>query len=402
MSEEKTMVRPVPCSAWDLEGMESWLSDLASEGLHFQKDSFLLGFASFDAGAPRAIRYRLEPGRRKLSSLGPGDDSPEGEALELHEAQGWEYVGRRGQFFIYRSEDPEAPEPDTEPAVQALALNGLRKRLLSGWIGFAVWLVFYLLFSLRGLVSAALALGSGFILFTSLLILAALLNQLSANRCLGRLRQRLRAGERLRHRKDWRRGRLFYWGKVLLLTVLWILWLVLLLGKWSGSLEHRGEVLPWGKEGQVPFVTLQGLTGKDAAGYEPFFGENLDYNHLRAWSDLLAPENYDWEEHALVTFTDGSSLDGGWYVEYHRMASEGLAKLLMREYALRARLERGFNALVFPDFGLEGQMAWTARFHYPTLYLRQGTVVVRAFALFSSATPLPPAEWGQALAESLR
>ncbi len=401
MSETKTVLRPAPCPAWDLEGTESWLEDMAARGLRFQADSFLFGFASFEPGAPEKVRCRLEPGRKQLSALGPGEDSPDGEALDLHESQGWEYAGRRGQFFIYRSALPTAPEPDTDPAVQALALGGLRKRLLSGWIGFAVWLAVYLFFSLRGPVFAALALGSGFLLFSGLLILAALLGQLAAIRSLGKLRQRLRAGKALTHRKDWRRGRFFYWGKVLLLAALWLLWLVLLLGKWGASMEHKGEIPPRDYGGRVPFVTLSQLTGQEAAEYAPFFGTDLQFNHLRAWSDLLAPENYDWRENARVTFSDGSALDGFWYVEYHRMASEGLARELMREYALLARLERGSVKLDIPDFGLDGQMARVSRYHFPTLYLRKGTVVVRAYGSFSSGTPLALEEWGRVLAESL-
>ena len=401
MSETRTVLRPAPCPAWDLEGMEGWLADMAARGLHFQKDSFLFGFASFEPGEPEEVRYRLEPGRKKLSSLGPGEDSPDGEALDLHESQGWEYAGRRGQFFIYRSALPLAPEPDTDPAVQALALGGLRRRLLSGWIGFAVWLAVYAIFSLRGLVNAALSLGSGFLLFTTLLILLTMLGQLAAIRSLGRLRRLLRAGESLGHRKDWRRGRLFHWGKVLLLTLLWCLWLVLLLGKWTASMEHKGEVLPRDYGESVPFVTLSRLTGQEEEETLPFFGTDLQFNHLRAWSDLLAPENYNWRENARVTFSDGSALDGSWYVEYHRMASEGLAKQLMREYALLARLERGSTKLDCPDFGLDGQMARVSRYHYPTLFLRKGAVVVRAYGSFSSRTPRALEEWGRVLAESL-
>ncbi len=401
MSETRTVLRPAPCPAWDLEGMESWLEDMAARGLRFQADSFLFGFASFEPGAPEAVRYRLEPGRKQLSALGPGEDSPDGEALDLHESQGWEYAGRRGQFFIYRSARPTDPEPDTDPEVQSIALGGLRKRLLSGWIGFAVWLAVYLFFSLRGPVYASLALGSGFLLFTGLLVLAALLGQLAAIRSLGKLRRRLRAGEALEHRKDWKRGRFFHWGKVLLLTLLWILWLGLLLGKWAAGIEHKGEVPPWDQREAVPFVTLPELTGREAEKITPSFGTDLQFNHLRAWSDLLAPENYDWQEIARVTFSDGSALDGSWYVEYHRMASEGLAKELMREFSLLARLERGSVKLDIPDFGLDGQTARASRLRFPTLYLRKGTVVVRACGSFSSATPLALEDWGRALAESL-
>ena len=401
MTEGKVVTRLVPCPAWDLEGMESWLSDLAGAGLHFQQDSFLLGFASFEPGESREVRYRLEPGRKRLSFWAPEGDAPEGEALELHAARGWEYAGRRGQFHIYRTEDPQAPEPDTDPAVQALALDALRRRLLSGWIGLCLWFVLYWVLALRGVLNAALALGSGFLLFTLLLMLATGLGDLGAVRSLGRLRRRLRLGEELSHRKDWRKRRRLYWGRRGLLTLLWVLWLALLLGKWMAEVDHRGLVLPVDYAGSVPFATLRELTGQEAVGYESAFARDLDFNSVRAWEDPLAPENYDWNEYARVAYADGSALDGDWQVEYHRMASVPLAKLLFREFALRVRLERRSTPMECPDLGLDGQLAYRSRNHLSTLLLRKGTVVVRAYAFFSGATPFQLSDWGPALAESL-
>ena len=44
MSDIQYVYRPLPCPDYDVEGMESWLTDMAAEGLVLSPDGF---FASF-------------------------------------------------------------------------------------------------------------------------------------------------------------------------------------------------------------------------------------------------------------------------------------------------------------------------------------------------------------------
>ena len=46
-----------PCPNYDVEALESWLTELASEGL-FLRD-IKVGFFVFEKTAPQAVRYRL-------------------------------------------------------------------------------------------------------------------------------------------------------------------------------------------------------------------------------------------------------------------------------------------------------------------------------------------------------
>ena len=51
-TEGRRAYRLPPCPAWDVEGMERWLEDMAERGFFLAKDGFFAGFAAFDCGAP--------------------------------------------------------------------------------------------------------------------------------------------------------------------------------------------------------------------------------------------------------------------------------------------------------------------------------------------------------------
>lgn len=101
----KTVIRPMPYEISQLRETEEWLSQKAAEGLHFR--DCMLGFASLTRGEPKAVRYRLEFARRFFQ--------PSDEQKALYADMGWEYVTAiRNDYFVFRTEDPDAPEFHTE------------------------------------------------------------------------------------------------------------------------------------------------------------------------------------------------------------------------------------------------------------------------------------------------
>ena len=63
MGEEKSIkhvYRIPPCPSYDIEGMESWLSDMAAEGFVLVKDGIFAGVATFEKTEPRKLKYRLQ------------------------------------------------------------------------------------------------------------------------------------------------------------------------------------------------------------------------------------------------------------------------------------------------------------------------------------------------------
>ena len=110
---------PVPCPAYDIYGMESWLEHMAREGYLLSSDGFFLGFADFEVSRPCEMKYRLQAARKPRSIF--EYNAPDDDEAELSEVMGWEFVARRGEFHIYRSAAPDAPELNTDPQVQAEA-----------------------------------------------------------------------------------------------------------------------------------------------------------------------------------------------------------------------------------------------------------------------------------------
>src|SRR5699024_7664485 len=108
----KYVRRLTPVQYYDVAGAESWLADMARRGLHLKK--FRPLYCTFEQGEPREVRYRLEPHQRRLD-----DDLPQG-MLELYEEFGWEYVDETNRsILIFRTADPSAPEPHSDPELQA-------------------------------------------------------------------------------------------------------------------------------------------------------------------------------------------------------------------------------------------------------------------------------------------
>ena len=55
----KTVSRLLPCPVYDVEAVESWLGDLAGEGLYLERQGNYFGLFHFRRGEARALPYRL-------------------------------------------------------------------------------------------------------------------------------------------------------------------------------------------------------------------------------------------------------------------------------------------------------------------------------------------------------
>ena len=133
--------RLCPCSPMDVEGIQSWLEELARDGLVLETDGSFCGIFTFRKETAKTVRYRLTPVRKKQ---GFWEDSrePSEEEKEYSAQCGWEYVARCGSFHIYSADNPNARPLHTDPAVQAMAMDALRKQqrslLLSELIYWAI------------------------------------------------------------------------------------------------------------------------------------------------------------------------------------------------------------------------------------------------------------------------
>ena len=336
MAETKYRYRIPPCPAGDIPAMESWLEDMAAKGLHLSKDGFFGPTVSFEEGPPRRERFRLEPTDTK-SGLFSNEYEPEVEAVQLHHQMGWTWRARRGQFHIYSSDDPDAPELHTDPQIQAMTMAALTKFLRKKVTNALALSLFYaILYFGDAIISLTLMLGTPLILMFTGLMLWDLASILKGLWTLTRWRNQLRLGEPLPHRSDYRRKTWQYRGTEFLRKVLWILFFLCAIGRGLNIFVEE----PYEKitDQHFPFYTV--------ADYYP--GAEIkrteSISDFYAWEDLLAPVNYDFKEYTDVTM-NGETFDCWLMVNYHQTRWEWTARRLAREFVSQSAV----TEIALPD-----------------------------------------------------
>lgn len=298
-AHSRTVYRRPPCPSYDVEGTEAWLTDLAREGLLLESDGFFAGFAAFEKTVPTRVKYRLEAAQKHAGLWSEDGGEPDEAQVELCAQYRWEYVARHGQFYIYRSADPSARELNTDPKVQALALNAVKKRLVSDLISLLVWTVLYpLLFLRAGLFTTILGLGTWRFALLTVLVLWEIVRSVRALTVLGRFQKKLRQGLTPAHTKNWRQGAARYHAANALRLLLALALAVCLLHVWSDRIMDTGLVPLDEYDGKLPFATMRELAAFDGAAVtarrETMRG--LRFNSVEDHSDWLAPRCISYHE----------------------------------------------------------------------------------------------------------
>lgn len=320
-----SIIRLCPCPEYEIEKMQCWLQDMAAQGWLLTEDSFFLGFAVFEKTGPRRLRYRLDAAP-KPATLFNGRDEPDDHARALNEEFGWEYVTRRGQFYIYRTEDPNVPELHTDPAIQEETIRVLSKRLRSNLLGSIFEAVFlgWLYFGFMVMIFTTF-LGTPMVVWGLGMLVTAWCSQLHRLLRLGNMSKRLREGRTLTEKAQYTgRAQLYRVWKVLC-VVLPIAWFLCL-----GVTYANQESIPMEDySSPLPFATIEDLF----PGAEVTYYDNFIDSYVKEYSDILTPETYEIREYAdTLTLPDGTKSYGILHVNYHRTVSPILAQRLCWEY----------------------------------------------------------------------
>ncbi len=386
----------MPCPAYDVERMESYLSDLAKDGLFLTADGFFCGFGFFERKSPQPVRYRLAAAVRRRGLFDDDGGAPSEEELEAYRQCGWEYVAARGQFYIYRSGDPEALEPDTDAAVQAIAIGEVRKREIGNLIANLFWVVLYPLLMLSGgLLHAVLEIKTPLAALLTALIIWMLIENFRRVIHLRKLRKRLQNTEGLQHDKDWRKGALSYRAGQIISTALDILCAVLLIITLSRSISDQGEIPLAEYQGEVPFATLA-----DISQSESYVHENLlESDNVTVDSDPLAPVMIHWHETGRWTDENGDAHSGGLVVDYYETISPALAKELAKEFVQSGRHERHYKEY---DIRIDADYARSYTAIFPTVVIQEGNKIIRATFYQTAEPEIPMEEWMNCIAQSIQ
>lgn len=398
--EKKNIYRLTPCPAYDVEGMESWLESMAEQGLFLTSDGFFCGFGFFHEDTPRKVKYRLEASEVQGGFFADNDE-PEEEQQELSAALGWEFVARRGEFYIYRSFDENVRELNTDPQVQALTLKMVQKRQWHYIWQCILWCVVFPLIRKKGTtIAAMLYMKSWFYLFSVALIIWFFAGSVKQLLYYAKLRRKLKQGENLNRKKNWKKRAKWYPARVILQIGLCFTWVCIVLGNLGRTVLFEDKIPLQEYNGTPPFAVMEELIPQ--LEYVP--EEGGYWNTVIAWQDVLAPVNFIWRENGEF-YQDGEMVRYGlWEVDYHELRFEWMAKLLAKDY-YRMDQERDFEFLYELDFNMEEAFAYRDEIRTPTVILRHGNKVVRAsFHEFSYGDEkmLGIEEWAKNLAESIR
>ena len=394
--KDRLIHRTCPCFANDIEGIQTWLEDMAKEGLFPQPDSRFLSVFSFRKGAPQTLRYRMEAVEAR--GLWSASDGPDWEMRQTFAQMGWEYVDDFGHYHIYRSADPQAPELNTDPTLQAITLNTLKKEQQSAVVYAVLYPLLYSFVSssaispFRMLVTAGPWLVGAIVGF---LLWAFLSSALTVIR-LGKYQKRLKAGESLTQRKDWRKtSHLAKWLRLIPGTT--VLMLLVSLGILLNTTSAR-RPLDTAPE-NLPFVTLEEIFPEADILHESSFG---DYNTYVSY-DTAFSSNYEWDEYGYVTLPDGTYFCIA-RLEFHDTAAPWLAKLTARDhcrYEKRRYNGKRFEEEVPPETAFDTLYLFRS---YGILHIigQEGKQVFHATVQFDDPNDEPCWElWLRAMEEKL-
>lgn len=220
-----------PCLPCDIQGVQRWLEEMEAQGWALQSIKYWGWrplYAVFQKTTPRTVRYRLQPADDFFPAVAGPYDAAHSQQ-DAYGEFGWDYAARLPDFYIYRTEDPAAPELHTDPEVQALALERLQKYYTRIFILGGSGLLVSARSKLRN--AATIIEGCGLAIYlvyvvTDLLFWAYLIAKFSYYR---RASADLAAGKPLpvmKHRKLWQRllPVAFLLGAFNIIAMLWTVW----------------------------------------------------------------------------------------------------------------------------------------------------------------------------------
>lgn len=375
MEQEKKLQRThrlCPCSPMDLEGIQSWLEDMAAQGWLLEQDSIFLGIWSFEKAHPQSVRYRLEIMR---PSFWGDSDAPEAEAEEIARAMGWEYICRYRNFYIYRSTDPTAPPLHTDPALQSLSVRKLRRSQMGDLILGLFYLIMIFCFrrsSFGYLYLDAAIIGPAYAI-SMLLFLLALAAKPILNICyLQRAIHRLRCGQGLDRKLPWKPAAPLWVAWRLIPVVIIIVICISLLGRLSAA-TSRSPLEDYDES--APLVTIEDLYPEAAVTSRMDMG---DYNTFLQWQNPLS-ENTEWCEAGSIQLPEGS-FHFILRVQIYETAGLFLAKGVFRDQYTEDASRYGskrFEAMEVPENSLEDALLYSS-YGIRHILLRQGNTVIHA------------------------
>lgn len=294
----KSVYKLTPVSDYDIQGLESWLQDMALRGLYLKKYRPL--FCTFTPGPARKTRYRIEPYRRFL------DDDLPADMLELYEEYGWECVGDvNREMLIFSTQDEKAPELHTDPAIQGERWKKLYKKARRGTIVtplltlLVVLCVGIQLFGHGTPITNLITSVSLPLVLLCVCLLVSLPSVFAKKRDLELILRQLEDGVPLEHRAPYPKRNLL---SPVYFAAVTILWVALILGQYILPLTG-GKLQALSALDDFPLLSLSQVEGENFTPYTMASDGYVDYanfarqeHYLLCWNSWEAVQTGEWDE----------------------------------------------------------------------------------------------------------
>ena len=396
--DTKSVHRIIPCPDYDVTGVECWLSYMAERGYILRDGGVFRGIAAFDRCEPEKVRYRLQPAQKGFVIY--DNDGPSDDEVELNGAFGWKYVAKYGVFHIYRADDIDAREMDTDPEVQAMAMNSLHRSQRFNIIWMSIWIIVYLALVFTSqpflsMVNRGSLISIALVLCVIIFIVTDLVKAVS----LFWLRKKILDGEDLGSGTNWEKGARIYTVKVVIGVIAYVAMTVLGCMFILSDGVDRNQMPLSEYQGEVPFQTITDLVS--CSDIQNVDNVDDDVNTISKWSDILWPENYKVYEYGDIVYTDGSICYGGLVITYHEAKNEWLADKLYQAYVQRAKHQSDYEKIDMKIAGLDDVDAyWDGS---ESVIMRKGRRLIVASFYMSGENRRDDdlSEWAGCIAESL-
>lgn len=403
MSEKKVkhVYRICPCDRSNVEGIQSWLEDMAMEGLFLTEDGEFCGVFTFERGLPKRANYRLDVAqKRKPHFLDNGDELTD-EELEIYRSMGWEYLLRYGDFRIYRTVERDAPELNTEAETHAITINLLKKNYRSSFVSGCLVALFWLLYSqgfMRYGYRVAATVGLVFLLTTYIFMVLNIITPLLRAFRFRRYEKRLLSGDTLTHPVAWQKTAVV---SVVIRVLPYVLCVGMAFGLVSAFVHASAEHPNKEFYGDPPFATAADVFPGGTISND---GVWLDYGTYKTGHTAVA-KSVEWNESCDVVTTEGENFYCAFRITYHEMVADWIAKGLEKDYyeydANRFHGKR-FQDLVVPELGIDSVRVYS-NYGTLTVLMRHGNRVVHAvIVLDNDSNQNQWILWAQAMAEKLK
>lgn len=396
--DTKSVHRIISCPDYDVTGVESWLSYMAEQGYILRDGGVFRGIAAFDRCEPEKVRYRLQPAQKGFVIY--DNDGPSDDEVELNGAFGWKYVAKYGVFHIYRADDIDAREMDTDSEVQAMAMNSLHRSQRFNIIWMSIWIIVYLAIVFTSqpflsMVNRGSLISIALVLCVIIFIVTGLVKAVS----LYRLRRKILDGDSLGSGTNWRRGARIYTVKAVVGIIAYVAMIVFGCMFILSDGVDRNQMPLSEYQGEVPFQTITDLVS--CSDIQKVDNVDDDVNTISKWSDILWPENYKVYEYGDIVYTDGNICHGGLVITYHEAKNEWLADKLYQAYVQRAKHQSDYEKIDMKIAGLDDVDAyWDGS---ESVIMRKGNKLIVASFYMSGENRHEGdlEEWADCIAESL-